>query len=65
MVETLNTVPADGAVAATTRANRATVRAQLCAVDHVQHVFKVNLLVSHVARLYAGGNCEESETSDD
>ena len=64
MIEALHTVPADGAVPATTRADCATVWAQLSAVYHIEHVFEVDLFVSHIARILAGGDCEESETSE-
>ena len=49
MVEPLYAVLADGAVPATTCPNRQTVRAELSAVDVVQHVHEVYVLVVKVA----------------
>ena len=65
VVEPLNTVSADLAVSAAARSNRAVVRAQLRAVNDVQHVFEVHISVLEVPRILTRRQREEDEAHDE
>jgi citrate lyase synthetase len=64
MVKSFDTVAADGAMSASTRADTFTVRTQLRTVNQVQHLHEVNLFVYEVAWLRAGCNCEKDQAEN-
>lgn len=49
VVKALNTLTAHRAVPTTTRSDRTTVRAKLCAFNIVKHIHKVNSVVDQIA----------------
>ena len=65
VVEPLDTVSADLTVSAAARSNRAVVRAQLRAVNDVQHVFEVHISVLEVPRILTRRQREEDEAHDE
>ena len=51
VVEAFDTVSADRAVSATTCANCRAVRTELCGINSIEHVHKVNVVVQDVSGL--------------
>ena len=62
MVEALDAVAADGTMAAATRSYCLAVGAELGAVDVLQHVKEVDVVVAQVARLRTCGLQKEEGT---
>ena len=62
MVEAFNAAATDGAMATTTCSYRLAVGTQLRAIDVLQHVEEVDIVILQISRLRTGGQKEEEGT---